>query len=212
MFFLNTFMSLVFFTQCGKIMACRLFGAKPIVHIVSWTPWNNFQWNFNQNTKIFKPENLFENVVCKMAAILSRPRCVNKSVMHVTHTLQGFLCTLRITSIIVLGHCNGWNDLSDVTLSCWIFYRKIEYMCICIVYHSHTDMADNWNISSREAITYLFNAMTVEWCMPPTVKLTINNCKENTMIQCCTKMPREWNKTVDTVFKINESIIRHRFR
>ena len=32
--------------------------------------------NFSQNTTIFIKENVFENVVWKMAAILSRPQCV----------------------------------------------------------------------------------------------------------------------------------------
>ena len=35
------------------------------------------QWNFNRNSNIFIQENTLENVVCKMAAILSRPQCVN---------------------------------------------------------------------------------------------------------------------------------------
>ena len=35
------------------------------------------QWNFNRNSYVFIQENAFENVACKMAGILSRPRCVN---------------------------------------------------------------------------------------------------------------------------------------
>ena len=44
--------------------------------IVNWTIWNKLQWNFNQNTKIFITEKSFENIVCKMATILSRPHSV----------------------------------------------------------------------------------------------------------------------------------------
>ena len=33
---------------------------------------NKLQWNFNQNTKLFIHENTSENIVCQMAAILSR--------------------------------------------------------------------------------------------------------------------------------------------
>ena len=36
------------------------------------------QWNLNQNTIIFIQENVFENDVGKMAAILFPPRYVNK--------------------------------------------------------------------------------------------------------------------------------------
>ena len=47
--------------------------------IVNWTLRNKLQGNSNRNTKLFISENAFENVVCEMAAILSRGRWVNKS-------------------------------------------------------------------------------------------------------------------------------------
>ena len=37
---------------------------------------NKIQWNLNQNILLFFYENALENVVWKMAAILSRPQCV----------------------------------------------------------------------------------------------------------------------------------------
>ena len=40
---------------------------------------NKLQWNFNRNSYVFIKENAFENVVWKMAAILSRPQCVKVS-------------------------------------------------------------------------------------------------------------------------------------
>ena len=45
-------------------------------NIVNWTLGNKLQWNLNRNLNIFIEENAFENV-WKMAAILSRPQCVN---------------------------------------------------------------------------------------------------------------------------------------
>ena len=54
-----------------QIMACR-----QCYVIVNWATRNKLLWNFNQNTKIFIQENSFENVVCEMASILSRPQCV----------------------------------------------------------------------------------------------------------------------------------------
>ena len=64
-----------------QIMACRLNGAKPLSaqcwNIVNWTLGNKLQWNFNRKSNIFIEENTFENVVCEMASILSRPQCVN---------------------------------------------------------------------------------------------------------------------------------------
>ena len=45
-------------------------------NIVNWTFGNKLQWNFNQNLNILIQEIVFENVVWKTAAILSRPQCV----------------------------------------------------------------------------------------------------------------------------------------
>ena len=46
--------------------------------IVNWALRNKLQWNLNRNSYIFIQENAFENVVCEMASILSRPQCVKK--------------------------------------------------------------------------------------------------------------------------------------
>ena len=75
-----------------QIMACRLVGAKPLSEplleyceldhweqkSVKWTIGNKNQWNLNRNSNIFIQENAFENIVWKMTAILSRPKCVKK--------------------------------------------------------------------------------------------------------------------------------------
>ena len=44
---------------------------------VTWACGNILKWHFNRNSYIFIQENAFKNVVCKMMAILSWPRCVN---------------------------------------------------------------------------------------------------------------------------------------
>ena len=36
-----------------------------------------YEWNLKQNSYIFIQEHAFQNVVCEMATILSRPQCVN---------------------------------------------------------------------------------------------------------------------------------------
>ena len=48
-------------------------------NIIDWSLRNILQWNLNQNSYIFIQENAFENVVCKMASILSRPQWVKMS-------------------------------------------------------------------------------------------------------------------------------------
>ena len=45
-------------------------------NIVNWTLGNKLQCNLNKNLYIFIHENAFENVICKMVSILSRPQCV----------------------------------------------------------------------------------------------------------------------------------------
>ena len=61
-------------------MACRLVG-----DIVNLTLRNKLQWNFDRNSYISIEENVFENVVWKMATILSRPECINHLSLINTH-------------------------------------------------------------------------------------------------------------------------------
>ena len=42
-------------------------------NIVNWPLRNKLQWIFNRNSYIFIEENMFENVVCEMLFISSRP-------------------------------------------------------------------------------------------------------------------------------------------
>ena len=46
--------------------------------IVNWSLRNKLQWNLNWNTKLFIHGNAFENVVSKMAAILSQLQCIKQ--------------------------------------------------------------------------------------------------------------------------------------
>ena len=46
-------------------------------NIVEWELRNKFQWNLKQNQYILIQENAFENIAWRMAAIWSRPQCVN---------------------------------------------------------------------------------------------------------------------------------------
>ena len=51
-------------------------------NIVKWTLRNKLQWNLNRNTHIIIQENALENIVWKMAAILSWSQCV-KGCSHI---------------------------------------------------------------------------------------------------------------------------------
>ena len=49
--------------------------------IVNWSLRNKLQWNLNQNTTFIIHKNVSENIVCEMAAILSRLRWVKLSLI-----------------------------------------------------------------------------------------------------------------------------------
>ena len=77
-------------------MGCRLVGTKPIsepmLGYCLFDPWNKFQWNYNQNRHISIQDNAFENVVCKMAATLSRPQCVkNAKILSIYNRSVGYV-------------------------------------------------------------------------------------------------------------------------
>ena len=66
-----------------QIMVCRLPGAKPLsepMSIINQTLGNKLQWNLNRNWYNFIHKNAFQNVVWKMATILSWPQCANVKV------------------------------------------------------------------------------------------------------------------------------------
>ena len=84
-------------------------------NIVNWTLRDELQWNFNLNANIFIEENTFQNVVCEMAAILSRPQCVNvevpsewnfgvKSQDNIDGSGQG--CSISIAKTLHIPRCN----------------------------------------------------------------------------------------------------------
>ena len=78
--------------------------------IVNWTFRNKLQWNLNRNSNIFIQENVFENVVWKITAILSWPQCVKGSL---------YLCYgLKLNGI----NLNIFNDTID---SEWKWHHKI---------------------------------------------------------------------------------------
>ena len=62
------FYALLTFWECHYMNQCW--------NVVNWTLGNKFKWNFHPITTIFVQENALDNVVWKMAAILSRPQRV----------------------------------------------------------------------------------------------------------------------------------------
>ena len=57
-------------------------------NVVNWNLRNKLLWNSYRNSYIFIQENAFENVVCKMVAILSRHQCVNITIVSAMRSTQ----------------------------------------------------------------------------------------------------------------------------
>ena len=75
-----------------QIMACRLFGTKPLPKPVlgycQLYPYQQTSLNFNQKIKLFIHKNASENIICEMAAILSTKRWVNSPGPGDTYMIQ----------------------------------------------------------------------------------------------------------------------------
>ena len=94
-------------------------------HTGNWTLWNKFQWNLNENV-ISININPFENVLCNMADILSRPQCIKRApdVLFIpqrnthTHTIPIFPYLSKLKSAItsclcVVANMHGWHQLNN---------------------------------------------------------------------------------------------------
>ena len=99
---------------------------------VNGTLGYKLQWNLNQNLYIVIQENASENVVCKMAAILSRPQSVNTGKPrddHVQHWTGSSFIPIKSWSLfdavilyssIIKTHMRGFFDTDRHQVS-WHF-------------------------------------------------------------------------------------------
>ena len=77
--------------------------------VVNWTLKNKLQWNFNQSPYIFIQENAFENVVWKMAAILSLPQCV-KEFLKNCYNIETTWQSAAVSGIA----CSRWGSVTYI--------------------------------------------------------------------------------------------------
>ena len=106
-------------------------------NIVTWAVSNKLQLNVNQNSYIFIQENPCENVVRKLAAILSRPQCVNWSVCNTeqrcfvmlfyipTYFRDYFACCIRqsnVNKLLNILHVNMTGE--------WILDKEDAHHCL----------------------------------------------------------------------------------
>ena len=108
-------------------MACSLFGLylNRCCVIVNWALRNKCQWNFNKNMIMFIQENEFENIVCKMAAILSRPKGVKRNcflnINPVTLKISSLCYAINIKTML----CNCWSIWLQ-----WASWHIISLNCL----------------------------------------------------------------------------------
>ena len=73
--------------------------------IVNWTTGNKLQWNLNQNITIFIQVNVFQNVVRKMSAILSRAQCAKNSTFYNGPIFYNHTKTKQSKTVITSNEC-----------------------------------------------------------------------------------------------------------
>ena len=113
-------------------------------NIVDTNLRNKLQWNLKLNSFIFIQENAFENVVCEMASISSRPQWVNEACIHWAETCYNCkqICTKYYITYEICGFvhinskiCCGYIILfifkrvknSNFSSSYWLTYFTTSY-------------------------------------------------------------------------------------
>ena len=109
--------------------------------LLIWTLGNKLKWNLNQNSYIFIQENAFENVVWRMAAILSRPQCVKIwSVPYICHHCVVLWCVGQYHSgpqLYLCKACNiskvlGWEIMALMVYNQCLFPHLIPGLLMMI--------------------------------------------------------------------------------
>ena len=72
------------------------------LNIVNLTFRDKIQWKLNRNSHIFIQENAFENVVWKLAPILSRPQCIKCEKMDIWRVAHHIDCLRKGSHICFL--------------------------------------------------------------------------------------------------------------
>ena len=124
-----------------QIMACFLFGAKPLsermLHIVNWTLVSESHWNLSQNVAFFIQENGVEISFTKMTSILSRSQGVNAlNVSFVMHPPSRFTWRLSNDAFWLLSQCRvsiynlrrvHVDDLVVALIKMWTAFLEIAH-------------------------------------------------------------------------------------
>ena len=113
-------------------------------NIANWTLGNKLQWNRNRNLYIYIQENALENVVWKMAAILSRPQWIKSefSPKYLQHTPHSSRETVEYLENHDIFHITG--PLCRESTA----ERRIQDLCyFSSVLHIYIDGSMHWTIN-----------------------------------------------------------------
>ena len=80
-------------------------------NIIKWNFRNKLQCQLRQNSYIFIKQNAFENAVCEMATIFSRPQCVNQRKLSSMRTNISILLEQKTSEKIC------WSDMYQKRLT-----------------------------------------------------------------------------------------------
>ena len=148
-----------------QLVDCRLFGAKPLREIIMIGTLRTNQWNSSRNTNFSIHKNAFENVVYKLADILSQPWCVKQQTTSFTNKVNMLQVGVMDVSYHIRVHmwhvareplmglpswgldlwsrpCDTFDDstLIDEIYGCSIF------KCVPVIYleERHQDISQKW--------------------------------------------------------------------
>ena len=110
-------------------------------------------WNLNPNWYIFIQDNRFENSVCEIVSILSRPQYVYYTIIPPT-----LHCESSIAYIWSLGI--SWNPQSSMSLV--ITYLVKSWMKLLI--HSHTPRCNGWSLEMDKYFHPTFHNRVMHTC------------------------------------------------
>ena len=130
-------------------------------NVVNRTLGNRIQWNFNQNTMIFIQENGFENAVCKMVAMLSKPQCLNVLIgmcwcESPASSNTSILISKRTWSIISLINTIKGRDCLEDSAS---ISSPIDYLKYCLTTEEILSKQGRWESKLR----YLSHLGVYQW-------------------------------------------------
>ena len=109
--------------------------------IVNWTLRNKLQWKFKQSTKLFIHKNASENIVCKMADLLSRERWVNCSQRQTNYLPMALLKRIKVHQLTFVKFSSELVFLRNVLkyLNCQWIEKQISWQAGECPLHSGKD-------------------------------------------------------------------------